>query len=134
MSHEFVVVKNLTLNILIGCDFMHKFNVVINFVNRTASFLRNLVMAKLLSQSRELSETVRTVNHVILKPYTETVVPVSWPKDFRGANAVILKPMTHLEDQQYWTARVLVRPTERITACKVCNPTADTIVLKPEVP
>ena len=35
MSHEFVVVDNLTL---IGCDFMYKFNVVIDFVNRTASF------------------------------------------------------------------------------------------------
>ena len=42
--------------------------------------------------------------------------------------------MTRLEDQQYWTARVLVRPTGRTTACKVCNPTADTIVLKLGVP
>ena len=42
--------------------------------------------------------------------------------------------MTRLEDQQYWTARVLVRPTGRTTACKVCNPTAGTIVLKPGVP
>ena len=31
-------------------------------------------------------------------------------------------------------ARVLVRPTGRTTACKVCNPTADTIVLKPGIP
>ena len=38
MRHEFVVVDNLTLNVLIGCDFMYKFNVVIDFVNRTASF------------------------------------------------------------------------------------------------
>ena len=42
--------------------------------------------------------------------------------------------MTRLEDKQYRTARVLVRPTGRTTACKVCNPTADTIVLKPGVP
>ena len=63
-------------------------------------------MAKLLNQSSELSETVRTVNHVILKPFTETVVRVSWPKAYRGAHAVILEPMTRLEDQQYWTARV----------------------------
>ena len=38
MSHEFVVVENLTLNVLVGCDFMYKFNVVIDFVNRTGSF------------------------------------------------------------------------------------------------
>ena len=37
MSHEFVVVENLTLNVLIGCDFMYKFT-AIDFVNRTASF------------------------------------------------------------------------------------------------
>ena len=91
-------------------------------------------MAKLLHQSSELSETVRTFNHVILKPYSETVVRVSWPKAYRGADAVILEPMTRLEDQQYWTARVLVRPTGRTTACKLCNQTADTIVLKPGVP
>ena len=30
MSHEFVVVENLTLNVLIGCDFMYKFEVVID--------------------------------------------------------------------------------------------------------
>ena len=38
MSHEFVVVENLTLNVLIGGDFMYKFNFIIDFVNRTASF------------------------------------------------------------------------------------------------
>ena len=38
MSHEFVVLENLTLNVLIGCDFMYQFNVVIDFVNRAASF------------------------------------------------------------------------------------------------
>ena len=37
MSHDFVVVENLTLNAFIICDFMYKFNVVINFVNRTVS-------------------------------------------------------------------------------------------------
>ena len=42
--------------------------------------------------------------------------------------------MTRLEDQQYWIERVLVHPTGRTTAYKVCNPTADTIVLKPGVP
>ena len=35
MSHEFVVVENLTLNVLIGCDFMYKFEVIIDFVNRS---------------------------------------------------------------------------------------------------
>ena len=34
MSHDFVVVENLTLNALISSDFMYKFNVAINFVNR----------------------------------------------------------------------------------------------------
>ena len=91
-------------------------------------------MAKLLNQSSELSETVRTVNHIILKPYTETVFRVSWPKAYRGADAIIIEPMTRLEDQQYRTARVLFRPTGRTTACKVCNQTAYTIVLKPGVP
>ena len=113
---------------------MYKFNVVIDFVNRTASLLGNLLVAELLNQSSELSETVRTVNHVILKLYTETVVRVSWPKVYGGADAVVLEAMTRLEDQQYWTARVLVRPTGRTTACEVCNPTVDTIVLKPEFP
>ena len=46
---------------------------------------------------------------------------------------MVLEPVTCPEDQQYWTARVLVRPTGRTTTCKVCNPTADTIVLKPGV-
>ena len=91
-------------------------------------------MAKLPNQSSDLSETVRTVSHIIVKPFTETVVRVNWPKAYRGANTAILEPMTRLEDQQYWAARVLVRPTGRTTACKVCNPTADTIVLTPRVP
>ena len=85
MSHEFVVVENLTLNVLIGCDFMYKSEVVINFVNGSVSFMGNLIVAKLLNQSSEWSETARTVNRVILKPYTETVVRVSLPKSYRGA-------------------------------------------------
>ena len=53
----------------------------------------SLAVAKLLNQSSELSETARTVNSVILKPYTETVVRVSLPKAYRGADAVVLEPM-----------------------------------------
>ena len=39
MSHEFVVVENLTLSVLIGCDFMYKFQIKIDFVNRSVSFM-----------------------------------------------------------------------------------------------
>ena len=48
MSHEFVVVENLTLNVLIGCDFMYKFEVVIDFVNRSVSFMGNLIVLNYL--------------------------------------------------------------------------------------
>ena len=48
MSHEFVVVENLTLNVLIGCDFMYKFEVVIGFVNRSVSFMGSLTVANYL--------------------------------------------------------------------------------------
>ena len=53
MSHEFVVVENLTLSVLIGCDFMYKFAIKIDFVNRSVSFMENLMVAKLLNQSSE---------------------------------------------------------------------------------
>ena len=66
MCLDFVVVDNLTLNLLIGCDFMYKFNVIIYFVNLSSRFMESLVVAKRLNQSSELSETVRTVNHLIL--------------------------------------------------------------------
>ena len=69
-----------------------------------------------------------------MKPNTETVVRVSLPKAYRGADAVVLEPMTRLENQQFWTARVVVHPAGRTTAYKVFNPTAETIVLKPWVP
>ena len=88
MSHEFVVVENLTLKVLIGCDFMYKYEVIIDFVNKSVSFMGNLVVAKLLNQSSKWNETARTVNSVILKPYTETVVRVSLSKAYRDAEAV----------------------------------------------
>ena len=71
---------------------MYKFEVIIDFVNKSVRFMGNLVVAKLLNQSSEWSETARTVNSVILKPYTETVVRVILPKAYRGADAVILEP------------------------------------------
>ena len=111
MSHEFIVVENLTLNVLIGCDFMYKFDVVIDFMNRSVSFMGSLTAATLLNQSSELSETARTVNNVILKPYTEILVRVSLPKAYRDADAVVREPMTRLENQQFWTARVVVHLT-----------------------
>ena len=98
MSHEFILIENLTLNVLIGCDFMYKFYVVIDFMNRSVSFMESLTAATLLNQSSELSETARTVNNVILKPFTEIVVRVSLPKAYRDADAVVRKPMTRLEN------------------------------------
>ena len=90
--------ENLTSNVLIGCEFMYKFEIVIDFVNRTVSFMESLTVAELIYQSSEWSETARTVNSVILKPYTETVVRVSLPKAYRDANAAVLEPMTRSEN------------------------------------
>ena len=92
------------------------------------------MVVKLLNQSSEWGQTARTVDCVVLKPYTETIVRVSLPKAYRRASAVILEPMTRLENQQFWTARVVVHPAGRTIACKVSNPTGETIVLKPWVP
>ena len=77
MSHDFVVVENLTLNALIGCDFMYNFNVVISFVNRTVRLMGGLACEQLRNQSNELKERVRTINFVTLQPYTETIVGIS---------------------------------------------------------
>ena len=111
MSHDFVVVEHLTLNSLIGCDFMYKFNVVINFVNRTVSFMGGLACEQLRNQSNELNETVRTTNFVTLKSYTETIVQERWPKAYRSEVPVVLKPMTRANKQQIWTTRAVVVPT-----------------------
>ena len=101
MSHEFVVVENLTLSVLIGCDFMYNCEIKIDFVNRLVSFMGNLMVEKLLNQSSEWGQTARYVNCVVLKPYTETIVRVSLPKAYRKESAVILEPMTRLENQQF---------------------------------
>ena len=130
MSHDFVFVENLTLNTLIGCDFMYKFNVV----NRIVSFMGGLTCEQLRKQSNELKETVRIINFVTLKPYTETIVQVRWPKAYKSEVPVVLEPMTRANNQQFWTARAVVVPTGRTTICKVCNATADTITLKRDTP
>ena len=39
-----------------------------------------LACEQLRNQSNELKEKVRTINFVILQPYTETIVRVNWPK------------------------------------------------------
>ena len=70
-------------------------------MNRSVSFMGSLTAAKLLNQSSELSETAIIVNSVILKSYTETVVRVCLPKAYRGADTVVLEPMTCLENQQF---------------------------------
>ena len=134
MSHEFGVVDNLTLTALIGCEVMYKFNVVIYFVNQNVSFMGGLDCEQLLNQSNDLRETVRINNYVTLKPYTETIVRVSWPRAYRCKDPVVLEPMSRDNKQQFGTARVVVLPTGRTTICKVCNATADTITLKPSTP
>ena len=99
MSHDFVVVENLTLNALIGCDLTYKFNIMISFVNQTVSFMGGLTCEQLRNQSNELKETVRTINFVALKPYTETIVRVSWPKAYKSEVPVVLEPMTRANKQ-----------------------------------
>ena len=112
MSQEFVVVENRTLNLLIGCDFMYRFNLVINFVNRTVSLMGSLVVAKLLNQLKKLKETVRTINHVTLKPYTEMIVCVSWPVAYKITDLVVLEPLSCSNNKKKWMARVVVQPVE----------------------
>ena len=44
---------------------MYRFNLVIDFVNRTVAFMGGLVVAKFFNQSNELKQTVQTINHEI---------------------------------------------------------------------
>ena len=76
MSHEFVVVQNLICDILLGYEFLYRYNVKIDFKNRTASFMDGLVVAKLTTSQEELRREVRIINFVNLKPHSEAIVPV----------------------------------------------------------
>ena len=61
---------------------------------------------QLRNTANELNETVRTTHFVTLKPYTETILRLSWPKAYRSELPVVLEPMTRANKQQFWTACV----------------------------
>ena len=50
-----------------------------------------LTCEQLHNQSNELQEMVWTINFVTLKPYTETIVQVSWPKAYKSEVPVVLE-------------------------------------------
>ena len=62
-------------------------------------FHGNSLVGKMLNQSEELKETVRTINHVHFKPYTETIVRGSWPNAYRSTDVVVLELITRSNNQ-----------------------------------
>ena len=72
------------------------------------NFMSGLMVAKLLNQSKELKETVTTINHVTIKLFTETIVRVSWPYAYNSTHTMVLEPMSRYNNQQYCTARMVV--------------------------
>ena len=53
MSHDFVVADNITPSVLLGYNFMYKYDLRMHFVNRTVSFVEGLTVAKLLNRSKK---------------------------------------------------------------------------------
>jgi len=124
--HEFLVISQLSDNVICGTDFMERYRVTLDYA-RGCVQLDDLINVPLASkESRQ--RIVRTTNSFFVPPYSEALIPVTVHKRFIAHNILLEAPPTH-QYEKFATARTIVKPTSVNTICRILNHQSYPIVL-----
>jgi len=125
---EFHMVKNLQANALIGRDFIHDYNVLLDLPEGHI-VLRDLQETVSLFSWGDIPIMALTRDPVEIPPFSQKIVPVIIPADFKDEKVLLLEPINRHELTNFHVARTLVRK-ENTKNCQVWNDTAEPIFFK----
>ena len=126
MPGTFNIVKNLTHELILGCDFMTSNKVKHDFYSNSVTFEDDLVA----TLDYKIPEAhVRTIASVVIPPFTEAIVRARVDEYYRPQTSII-EPVHNLFAKRLALARCVVSPTNDKVIVRMLNPTASTVFLK----
>jgi len=125
--HEFLIISDLSDNVILGTDFMEAYHVTLDYAHGTVQ-LDDLICVPIASkQSRQ--RIVRTVNSIFVPAYSEAIIPITVNRRFIGHNILLEAPPTQ-QFEKFATARIIVKPKSVNTICRILNHNSYAIVLR----
>jgi hypothetical protein len=131
MSFTFHVAPTLSAgqSIIIGLDFLTKFECVINLASRTVTFCNELTAIPLQNKQLGANMCATVADDFRLKPTSETIMLLNVPGCFNGST-VQVETIRTLTERSIANARSVSKPTAGKVNCRLLNPTSRPITLK----
>ena len=126
MKFEFYVLRNLQPTLILGMNFLKHYEANIDCKNNSISFNNDAFTVQFETACGDTH--VSLINECWLKPMSETIVPVQCSSVFNDEG--MITPREAAPDDMYGVARLLVRPENGKTICRILNPTKEVIRLE----
>ena len=127
IPYDFLVVNQLTQNLILGINFLQFSRALINLDKQIVTFYDHLVEVNILSKTRDVIACLDSEQ--ILQPRTENLVKVCLSQPIWG-QSVMLEPLSMRERQKYLVAKILVKPEGKYSFVKILNPTDQNLTLR----
>jgi len=121
--HDFYIVNDLNHKAIMGHDLLTKLQAVINLDDKSISFLDGLVVMKLLHPGAD-EFVLRSLDTVIIKPYTEAWIKSSVPEKYvRKHNEPVsyVRPLHNRKPTSLLTAHSVASITNNVTVVQLLN-------------
>ena len=76
ITYDFLILPNITQDLILGIDFLTDNKAKINFVDKTISFLDDWTGTVILEHYRSATNMVCLIQQCILPPHSETIIPL----------------------------------------------------------
>ena len=127
IPYDFLVVNQLTQNLILGINFLQFSRALINLDKQIVTFYYHLVEVNILSKTRDVVACLDSEQ--IILPRTENLVKVYLSQPIWG-QSVMLEPLSMRERQKYLVAKILVKPEGKYSFVKILNPTDQNLTLR----
>jgi len=116
-------------SIILGMDFLTKFDCIINVANRTLSFYNNLTTVNMQNRRSGTLPVARLTKDTIVPARSEMIMPLAVVNVHSNENFE-LSPTTDLGNKCLAMARAIVQPLNGKINCRIINPSNTAISLK----
>jgi len=108
-QHNFHIIKNLSTNILMGVNFIRKYNCVL-YVSQGIFSLGDVRITVPLVVKGDTLGLAKLMEQVTLQPNTQQIVRVKCPK-INGESVFLLEPIVNMDTQGFWVPRTILANT-----------------------
>ena len=127
-----LILPSMRFDLILGLDFLTASKARIDFDAKMVTFFDELTATR-LSTSNAHSDTVCCLHATILKPLSETLVPVLLPSRYKAETSII-EPFAQEAKHKFMCARSAIDSSTRTAVCRVLNPTSQVIWLPKHKP